>query len=173
MCGALVLSLEFYEEKKIKFKAKLIGLLLVATFLIAFSEVIFKLLTVPDAFWVSIFWQNVGLGLSGVFLFVFMKSYRNQFLNVIKSNKLGIISLNTASESLSMIAGFSFSYATLLAPIALVLLVNAYQPLFVFIGGILLTVFLPHIATEKISTIHFIQKILAIAIVILGSYMIQ
>ena len=83
---------------------------------------------------------------------------------------LKIFSLNVVGEILYIIGNLANNFATLLAPVAVVLVVSSYQPLFVFIIGIVLTIFLPHISMEKISTKHLLHKIISILIIVIGSY---
>ena len=84
-----------------------------------------------------------------------------------------IISLNIGSESLTIIGNVATNFALIIAPVALVLTVSGIQPLFVFIIGVLLTVFLPKIYTERISKKHLVQKIISIFIIIIGSILIS
>lgn len=63
-------------------------------------------------------------------------------------------------------------YATLLAPITLVMTLNGYQPVFVFLLGILLTLFLPSLVKEKIKPIHLLHKGIAIGVILGGTILI-
>jgi hypothetical protein len=63
-------------------------------------------------------------------------------------------------------------YATLLAPVALVLLVNSFQSLFVFILGIVLTLFLPRVAKESLGRMKILQKGVGIGFMLVGGYLI-
>jgi hypothetical protein len=64
-------------------------------------------------------------------------------------------------------------YATLLAPVALVLLVNSFQPLFVFTFGVVLTVFLPRVAKESLGRMKILQKGAGIGLMLVGGYLIS
>ena len=147
--GALVLSFEFGDT--IRFKKEVVVLMLTASLLYAISSIIFKVVALHDGFWISTFWSLVGKVFTGIFFFLCIKSYRMQFLAMIKENKIAVLGLNSLSETLFIISESVTAYATLLAPIVLVLLVNAFQPVFVFILGIILTLFFPHLGEESIS----------------------
>jgi hypothetical protein len=56
--------------------------------------------------------------------------------------------------------------------VALVLLVNSFQPLFVLLFGILLTLVFPHISQESMLKKHLVQKVLGIALIVAGSCLI-
>jgi hypothetical protein len=60
----------------------------------------------------------------------------------------------------------------MLAPIALVLLTDSFQSIFVLVIGIFLTVFFPRISVEKIKARHLWPKIIAICITGLGTYLL-
>ena len=69
---------------------------------------------------------------------------------------------------LSLFVAFTY----LLAPIGLVLLTESFQPIFVFMLGIFFTFFIPKVATEKIYARHILQKVLAIFITAIGTYLL-
>lgn len=169
--GVLILSLHFTDNESIKIKKKIVFLMLGHSFLYAIYGVLFKFVSIHDGFWSGAFWESVGLILSGVIFFM-VASYREEFFRVFRENSKAVLSLNLTNESLTIAGNWITTYVSLLAPIALVSLVSSYQPLFVFIIGILITVFFPRIGEEDISRRSLIQKGLAIVIVIFGTYLI-
>jgi energy-coupling factor transporter transmembrane protein EcfT len=80
--------------------------------------------------------------------------------------------LNIVSEVLYVIGALVNNVALLIAPVALVYVVNSYQPFFVFIAGVVFTIFLPNFVTEKISRKHFFHKLFSILIIFIGSYLL-
>ncbi|MCK9282633.1 MAG: hypothetical protein M0P71_18605, partial [Melioribacteraceae bacterium] len=82
------------------------------------------------------------------------------------------LSLNFTNEALTIVGNLLESFAMMLAPVALVLLVNSYQPIFVFAIGILITLFIPKLSAEKIELKHLIQKIIAFVIMGVGTYLL-
>jgi hypothetical protein len=50
---------------------------------------------------------------------------------------------------------------------------NGFQPFFVFLFGVLITIFLPHIGTESLLKKDIIQKIIAISVMFLGGYIMN
>jgi drug/metabolite transporter (DMT)-like permease len=170
--GIAILSLEFDIDNKIKLKRKVLYLVAGSSFLFALHDTLFKAVALEGNFTTSIFWQYAGLTLVGIFVFIFSPTYRLQFFNMFKHNKKLGISLNIGSEVLYAVGNIVNNFATLLAPVALVLVVSSSQPLFVFIGGTILTLFLPSIATERILLKNLIQKLLSISIILIGSYLL-
>ena len=140
--GALALSFEF-GRRGMRFKRNVVALMLAASFLSAINGVIFKLIAVDKGFWVSLFWGFVGQVMAGLTLLVCVPSYRRDFLDLFKQQKVAVVGLIALSKTLFSVSEAVTLYATLLAPVALVLLVNSFQPLFVLTLGIVLTLFLP------------------------------
>ena len=106
----------------------------------------------------------------GILLFVLFKKFRNDFKTMVLKAKPNILSLNLLSEALYISGNLTNNFATMLAPVALVLVVGSLQPLFVFIGGLILTLFLPKFSKENISKNYLLQKVISILLIIIGSY---
>ncbi|HRH55616.1 MAG TPA: EamA family transporter [Candidatus Paceibacterota bacterium] len=170
--GTAIISFEIDAENRFKLRGATVPLMLGAAFFWALESVIFKAVALEETLWRSLFWEHLMLTLVGVVIFVFIRSYRTHFMRAIKNNSRGILSLNVANESLYMLGNLAFSIAYLLAPIALVLLTESYQPLFVFAIGIFLTLFFPKLTNEKIEAKHLWQKGIAIAITGIGTYLL-
>jgi hypothetical protein len=64
-------------------------------------------------------------------------------------------------------------HATLLAPVALVLLVNSFQSLFVFIIGIALTLLFPRLAKESLGRTKMLQKGVEIGLMLISGYLVS
>ncbi|MDP1884093.1 MAG: EamA family transporter [Candidatus Moranbacteria bacterium] len=168
IAGTIILSLNFIDGK-LKFKKKVAALMLLASFLYAVGGVVFKIIAVEDGFWASIFWDFFGSVLLGVILYFSISSYRKQFLQVIRMNSWGVMSLNAFNEIIFVVADGVFAYATLLAPIALVMTVNGFQPAFVFLLGVTLTLFFPKLGRESVTATGLAHKILAIGLIVEGA----
>lgn len=171
--GAMILSIDINTESGYKIKKKLVLLMIGSSILYALYETMFKYVAIQQNFWVSNFWQYLGVLLSGIVLLISVKKYRDGFIDMFKNNGKKIFFVNFTNEVVYTLGSVIFVFSTLLAPIALVGLVNAYQPMFVFLGAIVLTTFIPKISKEKIRGAHLAQKILAIIIIFIGSYFIN
>ena len=170
--GTAIISFEIDAENKFKLRRKTILPMLAAAFFWALGGVLFKLVALEENVWRSFFWENVGLLIVGIFIFIFIQSYRKSFLLAMRSNSKKILSLNALNESFYILGNFAFAYAYMLAPIALVLLTDSFQSVFALMIGVFLTVFFPKIATEKIQAKHIWPKIIAICITGIGTYLL-
>jgi drug/metabolite transporter (DMT)-like permease len=169
--GALVLSFEF-GRRGMRFKRTVVALMLGASFLGAINGVVFKLIAGDRGFWVSLFWGFVGQVMSGLTFLACVPHYRRDFLGLFQQQKIAAISLIAFSKALFSVSEAVTFYATLLAPVALVLLVNSFQPVFVFALGILLALFFPRLAEESIGRMKMLQKSVGIGLMLVGGYLI-
>ncbi len=170
--GAAILSVEIEEGKEIKFRKHVIFSMIAMAVLMALSGVLFKFVAVSNNFWLSNFWESVGFALVGTVIFLIRKEDRNAFFDSIKIHKSKITLSVLLSEFFTLGGNISLNYAFLLAPIALVRVVEGYQPVFVLIFGIIITKMFPKILEEKMNWRNMVPKIAAIIIIFVGSYFV-
>src|SRR3989344_2511076 len=170
--GTTIISFEIDIENNFKLRRKTIVYMVTASFCWALGAVIFKAVALEEDVWRSLFWEHLMLVIVGVVIFICVRSYRTHFLSAIRDNSKAIISLNFANEGLYMLGNVVFAFAYLLAPISLVLLSNSFQTIFVMAIGIFLTIYFPKVTVEKIQVKHILQKIIAICITGIGTYLL-
>jgi uncharacterized membrane protein len=170
--GALALSLEF-GRRRIRFKRKVVGLMLAASFLNAINGVLFKIIAVKSGFWACLFWSFVGQVAAGITLLVFAAAYRRDFVAVLRQRRYSAVVLIGVTEIFFDVGESVTLYATLMAPVALVLLVNSFQPLFVFVLGIAASVLVPELESETLAPKKMLQKGAGIGLMVLGGYLIS
>jgi len=171
LVGALCLSIDIKGHFRAP-KIRIFLLMLLCTFVMALSTVIFKFFAIKEQFWDTTFWTYVGEALFGVGILVIPKYFR-QFMTLLKTNTGALLSVNGANELINLGGGLSVRFASLLAPVALVSAISSTTTLFVFIFGIMLTVFLPNLAREDLSKRNLIQKGIAALLVALGVFLAQ
>jgi drug/metabolite transporter (DMT)-like permease len=172
IAGAIALSFEL-DRGGLLFKSKVVALMLGASVLSAINGVIFKLIAVDKGFWVSLFWGFVGQVIAGLTLLVCVSSYRRDFLAILKQQKVAAVGLIALSRVLFSVSEAITLYATLLAPVALVLLVGSFQSLFVLALGIVLTLFFPRVTEESLGRMKLLQKGAGIGLMLVGGYLIS
>ena len=170
--GTTIISFEIDAENKFKLRRKTILPMLAAGLFWALGAVLFKAVAIEENLWRSLFWEHLMLTLVGVFIFIFMRSYRINFISAMYSNSKRILSLNFLNEGLYILGNVVVAFAYLIAPVGLVLLTESFQPIFVLAIGVFLTIFFPKITAEKIQAKHIWQKIIAICITGIGTYLL-
>lgn len=171
IAGSIFITIDL-RKTKFYIKKKILFLMLLSSFLLSIYYFIFKNIALKESFWRTAFWEYFGGILVSVCLLLFVKNYRKQFVSVFKENPISIVLINMFNEGINIIAGLSANFATLLVPVVMVNLVNGVQPLFVFLIGIILTLFFPSISKEGITKQQLTQKIIAIIILLFGTYLL-
>lgn len=170
--GGIILSLEL-AGRGTRFKWKLALLMLGSSIFYAVNAVIFKSIAVEQGFVDALFWDMLGKVLLGIVLFLAVRSYREQFINLLKSNKYTIIGLNVVNEIIGLAGEIALILAVMFAPVVLVQSVGGLQPMFVFLFAVLFTVFLPKFAQESFTKKDIAQKVIGIVIITAGVYLLD
>lgn len=170
VAGAVAISLDY--SHKIRLKARPFFLMMLSSFMIALNGLIFKMIALEGTFWGTAFWEYIGGGVFGICLFAFIPLYRTQFIATVVKGKRTLLSINLVAELLNIGAKLAANFASLLAPLVLVWVVNGLQPLIVFVYGVILTVFFPAFGKENLSKKVVLQKLSAMAVMLVGIYLL-
>lgn len=170
--GTTIISFEIDTDNKFKLRRKVILPMLAAAFFWAAGGTVFKMVALEENVVRSLFWEHLTLVVAGIVIFIFIRSYRENFLLAIKNSSKTILSFNLLNEVLYMIGNIIFAFAYIMAPVSLVLLTDSFQPIFVLAIGIFLTIFFRKITVEKIQAKHLWQKIFAIIVTGIGTYLL-
>ena len=84
-----------------------------------------------------------------------------------------MIGINATNELINLGGGLGVRYASLLAPVGLVSAISATSTFFVFLFGILLTLFFPRIGREDLSARNVIQKVAGGVLTMAGVVLVQ
>lgn len=161
-----------YEPKHKKFdKDKLITLALMTLVLLAYAIwfIIERYVNQEHDFNQTILWSNISLFAVGIFIFVFIKSYRKSFSRMLKSNSLLVISLNLINEMLNSFGGVLSTFAGTFVSVALVsFITQGVQPFAVMLMGLLITKLFPKIEKEKTTKADIIKRVITIIVCAVG-----
>lgn len=172
LVGGVGLSIDFSQKNQLRLKMDVLALMLVANTLIAINGIVFKFVVVEETFWKTTFWNYIGVFLAAIPLLA-IKPYRKEFIRVMTSSRVFAITANAFNEVVNIVGLTLFNFALTLAPVAVVYFVSGgFQPFFALIIGIILSIFAPHIASENTGRRHVISKLIFIAIMFLGSYLL-
>ena len=170
--GSTIISFEIDIDNRFKLRQKVILPMLAAAFFWAAGDTLLKMVSLQENVVRSLFWENLTLFIAGIVIFIFVRSYRENFLLALKNNSKTILSFNLLNEGLYVSGNIIFAFAYIMAPVSLVLLTDSFQPIFAMIIGIFLTIFFPKISVEKIGAKHLWPKIIAICITGIGTYLL-
>ena len=166
IASAVIISFDFKEKNnKKKFKALL--LMTLSSLLYAVYFILFDIAIRDSAYYSCAFYYQIGFLLLGIIL-LFIKPFRTSFLKAIKNNGKQYLALNTTNEVINLTANLLVNVANLTIPIALANVLNGLQGMFVFILGVLGTIFLPKYFKENLSKDIVFQKVFCIILGIIG-----
>lgn len=169
--GAVGLSANFFGKKNL-FRWRIFGLMMLSSFMFSLNMFLFKFMERDSNFWTTCFWEYAGFSLAALAMLAIGR-YRREFFESFKANGLKVFGINAMTEVLNIIAKIIFNFATLLAPLALVQIVNGFQPLVVLIFGIILTMFWPKAFSEDITKKNLLKKVVFIILIFVGGYLLN
>lgn len=154
----------------LRFKGKTVGFMLLACACWATELAIFKVAAIEENVWLSLFWKHVVLVILGLTMFTFIPKYRRSFLVALRDNSVPVLGANLLNEALYMLGTVSYGMAVMSAPVALVLLTETFQSIFVLVIAVLVAKLIPRFATESIEKDHLVRKAIAICITGVGTF---
>lgn len=168
--GSIVLSLDL-QNRLPKLRGRVVALMLLSSLFIAISALVFKAVAIEVNFWTTSFWNYIGLIITGLIFLIFVPSYRKEFIQACRTSSKAVIGINILNEIVNVVASLVMRFASLLAPLALVATVsNGFQSVFVFLIGIIITLWWPKLGQENLHWKSLLQKALTIAIMVIGTY---
>ena len=164
--SAIIITFDF-SEKNSKKKLKALLLMTISSLCYSVYFILFDIGIRHSAYYSCAFWYQIGFLIMGLMLLC-IKAYRIPFINAIKKNGKRYLVLNVTNESINLIANLLVNFANTLLPIALVNVLNGFQSMFVFILGVIGTIFIPKYIKEDLRRSVVIQKIISIILGIIG-----
>ncbi|MFA6603365.1 MAG: DMT family transporter [Patescibacteria group bacterium] len=162
-------------DKSMRFGRIKIGLVLrmgACTLALALSSVIFKYFAVNDEFWSTVFWTFAGEAVLGMAIMA-IPAYARQMFRLLRASPAALLAVNGTNELINLGGGLGARYALMLAPVALVQAIVSTTTLFVFLFGVLITVFWPSLGREDLSRRNLLQKGAGAVLVAVGVALIN
>ena len=117
----------------------------------------------------TVLWQNITLLIVGIFIYIFIKSYRRAFQKMLKSNGPKVVGLNLLNELANSFGGVASNLAGTMTSVALVSFVSqGVQPFAVMFLGILITKLFPRIEQERITKKTITRRAIMIVVCVIG-----
>jgi len=141
--------------------------MLLASFLSALVYILFKFGASEIGFWEAIPYEGLGNGISALFVIVLSRDYKSIIKEVRKISKKAFFYLSI-SELIYRLSQFSIYFALLLIPSSIASVLQGTQVIFLFVEGLILTLWFPHIIKEVIDKKNMMVKSVGIIVIILG-----
>lgn len=168
--GAVLISYKRNAFKKI-IPAALLLIVIAANFSFGIEQTISKITLNFYSFWQ--FFAIFSLGkIFAIILSFGIPSFRKSFVREIKHLKRSIFLMLMLSTSVWLLGSIFFYYAVSLGPITLVSTISILAPFVTLMLAVFLSKFLPKILREEIDPITIALKIMAVFLIIFGTYVI-
>ncbi len=170
VAGAFLLSIKEFNWNLFRLR-KSLGYMLLSSFCIAASFVLFRFVVIHQSFWPSLGYDLAGEGLGGVALLL-LSRYRLSSWQELKNTSISTSIIFVVNQTIYTV-GLFFSYKAIsLAPVALVSALGGVQPFFVLLFGVILSIWFPKIAQEDIRQSTLVIKVLSIIFIFIGVWFI-
>lgn len=168
LAGATIISFE--KTKGIFIKG--FGMILIAILMWSVMTLFIDYGLTKMSFWDYFMLDNLGSALAGLTMFI-IPSIRRQVIEGIKTAQLGKYIWFSWNNVLDFFGQLSIKKALAIAPSAgLVTVVMQVQSFYAIMIGVLLTLLIPNIIKEDISTNTLVKKIVGAVIMFLGVYIL-
>jgi len=170
VAGAVLLSIRPGGARR--FKTRLVVLMLTCALCVALSSLIFKIFAVSNEFWTTTFWTFVGQAIVGAAILA-VPAHRRQFVGLFRVHTSALIAINASNELINLGGGLGARYALMLAPLSIVQAITSTSTLFVFLFGMVLSIFFPALGREDLSGRELTKKGLSAILIVAGVVLIS
>jgi len=170
--GAMSLSMDRSGDRA-RLKFGLLRLVLAASVLYAFSIVMFKMTAIETDFWTSCLWYYVGLAVSGLFMFVFSRQHRADFIRNLRGRNVATIGITTFNDALNLGAEFLYHFAVTLAPLGVIAATAGLRPVLILSIGFALTRLFPNFISDRLTWPDLRTKAIPIIVICVGAIMVN
>lgn len=170
LAAGYLLAVEKFEVSAFRLRRSFRYVLL-AGFLFSLPSVFFKYAVVTHDFWDATGYELAGTGLGALFIYLWLD--KKQFWEEARGAGAGTWGLILSNEAIYLLGIISMFWATTLTAVPLVSVLGGLQPLFVFLLGLVLSIWFPHVIKEDISRQTIALKIIAIMLVFVGMWFIN
>ncbi len=168
--AGFLLSVEKIEKKIFKLRKSFFYIVL-SSFLFALAQVLYKFGVQEIPFWHTLPYEGFGIALGGLAILLY-KNNKNAFIKETKKYKKRVFVFMTINEMVYIFARYTGYFAISLIPVGIVSILSGFQPLFVLIYGIILSLWFPKIIKEAINRKVIFQKLVSILLMLVGAYFI-
>ncbi len=167
--AGILLSVEKLDWRFLK-PRKSLWLMIASCLMYGSVGLLFRFVSISASYWSMFSYEYIGAGLGGLILFA-LPNVRTDFMKDIKKFR-SATGLLLADKGSGWIAQMAENYAVTLVAVPLVNIVAGIQPAIILLMGLFFTRFFPHVIKENIQKHVLVQKIISIAIILMGLYLV-
>ena len=168
--GGMVISAGDIDFKELKLSKSLM-LITVFNIISATGVVVHKIILQHSSAWALIYWLNIGY-VSVATTLLMSKKRKYDFINDLRQSKPIVYGLRLLTYLTFLIGSALTLYALKDGFASIVLGISSIQPMVVFIYVALLSILAPKVLIEDLSKASLKQKILSLALVVIGGWLV-
>lgn len=141
---------------------------------LAFSAALFKYYAAISDYWTVQFYEYIGVCLVAILFLVFsqlLRSHIKALWSSLNRNR-AFISLNLSTEAIMIAGDFVLNYVTLALPLTYVFTINAAQPLFLLVLGLIMASIFPGFQNDLKKHILGQKVLFSVFVITLGSILV-
>ncbi len=145
--------------------------MLLASFFSALAIILFKLGLHDIGFWSALPYEGFGIGLGAVLIFLYPSNTR-EILTITRKLPKKVFFLLSLGEFIYILSRYTRYFAISLIAASIVSVLSGFQPFFVLVYGLLLSIYFPKAIKEVLSKGTLSLKIGATVSIFIGLYLI-
>lgn len=168
--GGFLLSVKRIDNRTFKL-CKSFFYMLFSSFIFAVAQVLYKLGVNEISFWHTLPFEAFGIALGALIVLFYNKNFK-KFINETKKFKLQTFILIGVNEFIYILARYTGYFAISVISVTTASVLASFQPLFVLIYGVILSLWFPNIIKEITTKKTTILRFASISIMMFGTYLI-
>ncbi len=169
LAGSLLISVKKVDFGELKLRRAFWWALLTCV-IFSFPSVMFKFVAIDLVFWDALVYDYFGVLAGAIILAIF---YRKRIFFQMRGLVKNVWSVLFVNELIYWLGGLCATYAVFSGSVALTSVINGFLPVFVFVFGIILSIYFPRIIKEYIAVKTLVLKITALILMIGGLLMVN
>lgn len=170
LIGGFILSLEKLNLRVFELR-KSFWYMILADFIFAVAFIILKFVITPVNFWTSIAYELIA-GEAVVIIILSFRNYRSRVFEQLRKLNISSWLVASSSELVYLLGRISWFYAFALASASLVSVMLGFQPFFVLLLGLILSLWFPKIIEEDITKPTILVKLASIVLIFAGVWFV-
>ena len=168
--GSFLLSLKTFSIKIFAIRPAL-WFMLLSSFISSLSIILFKLGVKMVPFWQTLPYEGFGMRLGSLAILSYKQNFQ-LWKKETKRFRTNIYLLMSVNESMYILARYTGYFAISLISVSIATILGGFQPFFVLLYGIILSIYFPKIMKESMAQKVLFQKSVSIAVIFLGIWLI-
>lgn len=161
-----------YKKTKGKFFIPSLKIILISVLFLSIYDIQKKYILNSMDYWSLYFWNVTGIGITSLLL-LFIPSIRKDFIKLVKLlKKTRLLYVMLGSETMAFAGEILTNMAISMSYVSLVIAIGPFQPAFLLLFTILISLFRPKILKEEVNRKTMAVKLISLILLFAGTWLI-